>query len=94
LSDPDDPLLAPGTAGFGKRPAADQESYTVMDDDYYDAFAFQFDSRDSTRHGLGPRQRARIPVVEPQAGNVIFWHYDITKKGRRTTTTTSSLACT
>ena len=38
---------------FGKRPAADQESYTVMDDDYYDAWKYTPDSRDSITQGTG-----------------------------------------
>jgi len=63
---------------FGKRPAADQESYTVMDDDYYDAWQYFPDARDSTRHGLGLRVEVRgFQWANPQAGNVIFWHYDI-----------------
>ena len=67
---------------FGKRPAADQESFTVMDDDYYDAFDFVPDFRDSTRRGLGMRVEVRgFQWSNPQAGNVIFWHYDITNEG-------------
>ena len=83
LYDPDDPGWKASWDGyFGKRPAADQESYTVMDDDYYDAFAYQPDSRDSTRHGLGLRVNVRgFQWSNPQAGNVIFWHYDITNEG-------------
>jgi hypothetical protein len=83
LNDPDDPGWKGSWDGyFGKRPAADQESYTVMDDNYYDAFAFQPDSRDSTRHGLGLRLAVRgFQWSNPQAGNVIFWHYDITNEG-------------
>jgi hypothetical protein len=65
---------------FGKRPAADQESFTVMDDDYYDSFGFIPDSRDLTRKGLAMRVEVRgFQWSNPQAGNVIFWHYDITK---------------
>ena len=67
---------------FGKRPAADQESFTVMDDDYYDAWRFYPDARDSSRHGLGLRVEVRgFQWANPQAGNVIFWHYDITNEG-------------
>lgn len=41
LTDPDDYGWAGSWDGyFGKRPTADQESYTVMDDDYYDAFNY------------------------------------------------------
>jgi hypothetical protein len=69
---------------FGKRPAADQESFSVMDDDFYDAWYpdFQTDSRDATRMGLGLRVEVRgFQWSNPQAGNVIFWHYDITNEG-------------
>jgi hypothetical protein len=69
---------------FGKQPAADQESFTVMDDDYYDKWRSLYypDSRDSTRHGLGLRVEVRgFQWANPQAGNVIFWHYDITNEG-------------
>ncbi|HEY2955354.1 MAG TPA: hypothetical protein VGK89_08925 [Candidatus Eisenbacteria bacterium] len=67
---------------FGKRAAADQESYSVMDDDFYDAWLFTPDSRDSSRRGLGLRVEVRgFQWANPQAGNVIFWHYDITNEG-------------
>lgn len=69
---------------FGKQPAADQESFTVMDDDYYDKWRTLYypDSRDSTRHGLGLRVEVRgFQWSNPQAANVIFWHYDITNEG-------------
>jgi hypothetical protein len=68
---------------FGKRPAADQESFTVMDDDYYDSWKSYFpDSRDHTRRGLGMRVEIRgFQWSNPQSGNVIFWHYDITNEG-------------
>ena len=57
---------AAGTATSASAPAADQESFTVMDDDYYDALAYHPDTRDSTRRGLGLRDRgARFPVGEP-----------------------------
>ncbi len=81
--DPDDPGWEGKWNGyFGKRPAADQESFTVMDDDYYDAWDYFPDSRDSTRHGLGLRIEVRgFQWANPQAGNVIFWHYDITNEG-------------
>lgn len=66
---------------FGKRPAADLESYSVMDDDFYDALDYYPDSRDSTRRGLGLRVEVRgFQWANPQAGNVIFWHYDITNE--------------
>jgi hypothetical protein len=67
---------------FGKQPAADQESYTVMDDDFYDAWNYNPDNRDTTRRGLGLRVDVRgFQWGNPQAGNVIFWHYDITNEG-------------
>ncbi len=69
---------------FGKRPAADQESYTVMDDDFYDALKPYWypDNRDTTRGGLGLRIGVRgFQWSNPQAGNVIFWHYDVTNEG-------------
>ena len=69
---------------FGKQPAADQESFTVMDDDYYDKWRTLYypDNRDSTRRGLGLRVEVRgFQWSNPQAANVIFWHYDITNEG-------------
>jgi hypothetical protein len=82
-TDPDDPGWPGSWDGyFGKRPAADQESFTVMDDDFYDAWDFVPDSRDSSRHGLGVRVEVRgFQWANPQAGNVVFWHYDITNEG-------------
>lgn len=81
--DPDDPGWCGQWNGyFGKRPAADQESFTVMDDDFYDAWDFYPDFRDSTRRGLGLRIEVRgFQWANPQAGNVVFWHYDITNEG-------------
>ncbi len=67
---------------FGKRPAADQESFHVMDDEFYDAWLYSPDSLDPTRHGLGLRVEVRgFQWANPQAGNVIFWHYDIANEG-------------
>jgi len=79
LDDIDDPGWSGSWDGyFGKRAAADQESFFVMDDDFYDAWQYFPDSRDSTRHGLGLRVEVRgFQWANPQAGNVIFWHYDI-----------------
>lgn len=83
LDDPDDPGWSGSWNGyFGKRPAADQESYFVMDDNFYDAWNFFPDYRDTTRRGLGLRVGVRgFQWSNPQAGNVIFWHYDITNEG-------------
>jgi hypothetical protein len=79
LDDPDDPGWPGAWNGyFGKRASADQESFFVMDDDYYDAWQYSPDSRDATRHGLGLRVEVRgFQWANPQASNVIFWHYDI-----------------
>lgn len=74
---------------FGKVPAADQESFTVMDDEFYDKWragspngSFFPDSRDSSRRGLALRVEVRgFQWSNPQAANVIFWHYDITNEG-------------
>jgi hypothetical protein len=68
---------------FGKRPAADEESFTVMDDDYYDSWKRYFpDSRDPTRRGLGMRVEVRgFQWANPQSEDVIFWHYDIANEG-------------
>jgi len=82
LDDTDDPGWPGAWNGyFGKRPAADQESFTVMDDQFYDAWPYFPDSRDTTRRGLGLRIEVRgFQWANPQAGNVIFWHYDITNE--------------
>lgn len=85
VGDPDDPGWCGSWNGFfGKRPNADQESFSVMDDDFYDAWAFFPDGRDAglpaaeRRRGLGLRVEVRgFQWSNPQASNVIFWHYDI-----------------
>ena len=82
-NDPDDPGWKGFWNGyFGKRASADQESFGIMDDDYYDAWPYYFpDSRDATRRGLGLRVQVRgLQWANPQAGNVIFWLYDITNE--------------
>lgn len=67
---------------FGKRIVAEEESYFVMDDDAYRIPGFYPDYRDSTRRGLGMRVEVRgFQWSNPQAGNVIFWHYDIANEG-------------
>jgi hypothetical protein len=82
-NDPDDPGWPGSWNGyFGKRPNADQESFFIMDDDFYDAWNFAPDVRDATRHGLGLRVEVRgFQWANPQATNVIFWHYDIVNEG-------------
>jgi len=83
VDDPDDPGWSKSWNGyFGKRAAADQESFSVMDDDFYSTWRFYPDSADATRRGLGVRVEVRgFQWANPQAGNVIFWHYDITNEG-------------
>jgi hypothetical protein len=82
MTDPDDPGWRDSWNGyFGKRPAADQECFMVLDDDHYDAFNYFPDSRDPTRRGLGLRVEVRgFQWANPQSRNVIFWHYDITNE--------------
>ncbi|PKL87648.1 MAG: hypothetical protein CVV23_14325 [Ignavibacteriae bacterium HGW-Ignavibacteriae-2] len=63
---------------FGKLPKADQESFVVYDDNYYDAWNYFPDSRDKTRRGLGLKVEQRgFQWANPQSGYVIFFHYDI-----------------
>jgi len=83
LDDPDDPGWEGSWNGyFGKRPAADQESFSIMDDQFYDAWDYFPDSTDLTRRGLGLRIQVRgLQWANPQAGNVVFWLYDITNEG-------------
>ncbi len=58
---------------------------TVYDDNFYDAWSFFPDSRDNTRRGLGLRVEQRgFQWANPQAGYVIFFHYDITNEGTTT----------
>ncbi len=71
-----------GYFGTSEAFAPDEESYTVMDDQFYDSFIFTPDQRDATRQGLGLRIEVRgFQWANPQAGNVIFWHYDIANEG-------------
>ncbi len=79
LIDPNDPGWSGSWDGyFGKRPAADQESYFVVDDNYYTGNNFYPDSRDQTRRGLGLSMEIRgFQWSNPQAGNVLFHHYDV-----------------
>lgn len=76
----------PGWSGswngyFGKAPKADQESFVVYDDQFYDAWDFYPDFRDNTRRGLGLRVEQRgFQWSNPQSGYVIFFHYDITNE--------------
>lgn len=89
INDPDDPGWPGSWNGyFGKAPAADQESFVVYDDQYYDAWDYFPDNRDAgqapleRRRGLGLRIEQRgFQWANPQAGNVIFWHYEITNEG-------------
>ncbi|RJP61176.1 MAG: hypothetical protein C4539_20245 [Ignavibacteriales bacterium] len=82
LDDPDDPGWSGYWNGyFGKAAGADQESFVVYDDDFYDAWNYYPDTRDETRRGLGLRVEQRgFQWSNPQAGNVIFFHYDISNE--------------
>ncbi len=82
LLDIDDPgWIGSWNGYFGKVAKADQESFTVYDDNFYDAWSFYPDSRDNTRRGLGLRVEQRgFQWSNPQAGYVIFFHYDITNE--------------
>jgi hypothetical protein len=86
VDDPDDPGWCGSWNGFfGKRPNADQESFYVMDDNFYDAWNFFPDDRDRTRRGLGLRVEVRgFQWANPQSQNVIFWHYDIVNESTTT----------
>ena len=79
LDDADDPGWSGSWNGyFGKRPAADLESFSVMDDQAYAIPGYFPDARDPTRRGLGLRVEVRgFQWANPQSQDVIFWHYDI-----------------
>ena len=82
MNDPFDPGWSGSWNGyFGKAPKADQESFVVYDDNFYDAWDFYPDYRDNTRRGLGLRVEQRgFQWSNPQSGYVIFFHYDITNE--------------
>jgi hypothetical protein len=82
VNDPFDPGWSGSWNGyFGKAPKADQESFVVYDDNFYDAWDFYPDSRDNTRRGLGLRVEQRgFQWSNPQSGYVVFFHYDITNE--------------
>lgn len=87
LNDPDDPGWSGSWNGyFGKHAGADQESFVVYDDDFYDAWPnFIPDVRDATRRGLALKIEQRgFQWSNPQASNVIFFHYDIANEGTTT----------
>jgi hypothetical protein len=85
LNDSDDPGWSGSWNGyFGKAIVADQESFVVYDDNYYEAWNYNPDNRDHSRRGLGLRVEQRgFQWSNPQAGDVIFWHYDITNEGTK-----------
>ena len=82
LNDPDDPGWSGSWNGyFGKAPKADQESFVVYDDNFYDAWDFYSDNRDHTRRGFGLKIEQRgFQWSNPQAGFTIFFHYDISNE--------------
>ena len=82
IDDADDPGWSNWWNGyFGKEPKADQESFAVYDDNFYDAWSYYPDSRDNTRRGLGLKVEQRgFQWANPQAAFVIFFHYDITNE--------------
>ena len=83
LGDPGDPGWPGSWNGyFGKGAPADQESFTVMDDQAYDAWDYNPDIRDPTRRGLGLKIEVRsLQWAHLLARDVIFCHYDITNEG-------------
>jgi hypothetical protein len=83
LGDPGDPGWAGQWNGFfGKGATAIQESFTVMDDQAYDAWDYHPDARDATRRGLGLKLEVRaLQSSDPVARDVIFWHYDVVNEG-------------
>ena len=56
-------------------------SWTTILYGYSQDWAYHPDANDPTRGGLGLRIEVRgFQWANPQAGNVIFWHYDITNE--------------
>src|ERR1039458_3854447 len=82
LNDFDDPGWSGSWNGyFGKAPKADQESFVVYDDNFYDAWNFYSDYRDHTRRGFGLKIEQRgFQWSNPQAGFTIFFHYEISNE--------------
>jgi len=82
LNDFDDPGWSGSWNGyFGKVPKADQESFVVYDDNFYDAWSYYPDNRDRTRRGFGLKIEQRgFQWSNPQAGFTIFFHYDISNE--------------
>jgi hypothetical protein len=82
----DDPV-DPGWPGqwnglFGKGATSDQETFMVVDDQYYDAWNFHPDARDTTRCGLALRFEIRgRQWSDPGVSDLILWHYAITNEG-------------
>jgi len=84
LGDPTDPGWAGSWSGyFGKGAIADQESYCVVDDQYYDAWPDLVpDLRDPSRRGLALKIEMRgLQWSDPLVRDVIFCHYDVTNEG-------------
>ena len=78
--DPDDPGWKGSWDGyFGKRPAADQESYTVMDDDFYDAWDFDLrpgfqsvDNKANRLYAMAVRPGDVLAAEVPEPGTLLL----------------------